>query len=74
MKKVIIQFGCEKHEVVISSGANVGQCITDMTAKVVLGYGDNVRPLVGGVEQSLDAIPSDGSVITLEQRANQKAI
>lgn len=73
MKKVKLKYGSETHELTVPSGHTVGQCVANITAKVVLGYGDNVKALVSGVEQPMDAIPSDGSQITLETRLNQKA-
>ena len=73
MKNITVKYGSEMHTVTIGSGATIGQIIMDCTCKVVLGYGDNVKALVSGVEQSLDSIPSDGTTISLETKANQKA-
>lgn len=74
MKKVTIKYGSDTHMVTVALGAAIGIIIADTTAKVILGYGDNVRALVNGVEQTNDTVVADGSTINLETRANQKAV
>ena len=74
MKKVTVRFGSEPREVTVGSSATIGQIISDTSTKVILGYGDNVKALVYGVEQTLDTVPADGTVITLETKANSKAV
>lgn len=43
-----------------------------MELRAELGYGDNCRVLVGGVEQS-DFVVLTGPSVTIETAANQKA-
>ncbi len=74
MKNITIKYGTDVRTVTVADSTTVAQLIADPTTRVVLGYGDNVKPLCNGVEQPGDAVPSDGSVITLETRANSKAI
>lgn len=52
----------------------IGQIIGDGVVRAHLGYGDNVRALINGVEQPMHAIVPDGATITLETRANSKAV
>jgi hypothetical protein len=73
MKTVTVKYGSEKHPVKCEDNANIGAVVANTTAKAVLGYGDNVKALVSGVEQTMDSVPSDGSLITLETKLNQKA-
>jgi len=51
----------------------VGDILSDRNLKAVLGYGDNVRVLISGVEQPLDAGIPNGASLTIETRANTKA-
>jgi hypothetical protein len=52
----------------------VKEVITNGTIKSALGFGDNVRVLLNGVELSQDAHLGDGDEITIETRANSKAV
>ena len=74
MKKITVRYGSEQRDVHVSSGATVGAIIADNSTKIILGYGDNVKALINGVEMSGDTVPSDGDEITIETRANQKAV
>lgn len=74
MKTVTVRYGGQSHKVTVNDSHTIAQIIADPTAKAICGYGDNVKPLVQGVEQSSDNIPSDGCVVTLETRMNSKAI
>ncbi len=74
MKTIKVKYGCETHSVTVADGQTIGQIIADPTAKAILGYGDNTKPLVHGVEQPTDSVPSDGTLVTLETRMNSKAI
>lgn len=73
MKKIIMKYGSETHAVTVAQGQTVAMLIADSTTMAVLGYGDNVKALVHGVEQPGDAVPSDGTTINLETKLNQKA-
>jgi hypothetical protein len=55
-------------------GITVGQVMANQSVKIALGYGDNVRGLIDGVEQPSSMELSDGDVLNIETRANQKAI
>lgn len=52
---------------------SVGQVIANPTVKAQLGYGDNVRVLMDGVEVSSETTISDGDSLYVEVRANSKA-
>lgn len=74
MKKITVRYGSDSRPVTVSSGATVGAIIADNSTRLILGYGDNVKALINGVEMSGDTVPSDGDEITIETRANQKAV
>ncbi len=73
MKKVIVRYGVDSTEVTVASTATIGSIISNPSTKIILGYGDNVKALVGGVEQENSAQVADGMEIVLETRANSKA-
>jgi len=73
MKNVILQFGPDMHPVTVAATATIGSIVKNPSNKIILGYGDNVKALVGGVEQPDDAQVADGMTIVLESRANSKA-
>ena len=73
MKKVIVRYGMDSTEVTVASTATIGSIINNPSTKIILGYGDNVKALVGGVEQENSSQVSDGMEIVLETRANSKA-
>jgi hypothetical protein len=68
-----VNYGIDNHAVTVVEGSTFGRVIADPGLKAVLGYGDNVKVLVHGVEVSLDTRASGVSEITLETKANSKA-
>ena len=74
MKSVTLKYGVDT-----ITKSNVDDCITieqlvkDENTQAVLGYGDNVRVLISGVEQSMGAIPPSGCILSIETRCNTKA-
>jgi len=73
MKEIIIKCGSETYSRMFAQEATIGQIVNDPNVRSQLGYGDNVRALVSGVEQPLDTIVSAGTTIRVETRANTKA-
>lgn len=74
MKNITIKYGSDTRTVTVEDGVTVRELVANPTTRTVLGYGDNVKALVSGVEQPNAAIPSGNSIVTLETRANSKAI
>ena len=54
-------------------GTTIGTILADRELKLVLGWGDNVRATVQGVEQPNTALAPDGATVVVETRANAKA-
>ena len=73
MKKLVIKYGSDTHAVTVPQTHTIAMLIADSTTRAVLGYGDNVKALVHGVEQGGDCIPADGTTLCLETKLNQKA-
>ncbi len=73
MKNITIKYGSDTRTVTVDDNITIGEMIANPTTKAVLGYGDNVRSLVSGVEQPNGACPGDNTMVVLETRANSKA-
>lgn len=68
-----VQYGVESYEKDVVNAPTIGQVRADASLKAVLGFGDNVRALIHGVEQPDNAIVPQGATVVLETRANCKA-
>lgn len=73
MKSYKVQYGTENYTKNSSTPMTVGQLKADATLKAMLGFGDNTRATINGVEQSNDTIVPDGATLVLETAANTKA-
>ncbi len=73
MIQITVKFGSEVYTRSYPEGTTVGQVLNDVDLKAVTGWGDNVRGIVSGVEQPVNAIAPDGGTIKVETRANTKA-
>ena len=74
MKTIEVSYGISRRNHTCESAETVGQVIADPNNRIVLGYGDNVQALIGGVVVSGDVVVPDGATVNLENRANQKAV
>ena len=68
-----VTYGGDTHLLTVEPHTTIGQIVNDPSTKAVLGYGDNVRALVHGIEQPLATQISGVTELTLETRANEKA-
>jgi hypothetical protein len=73
MKNITIRYGSDIREVTVESSTTVAQLLADSTNRVVLGYGDNVQALIGGIAQPGDVVVPSGSTVVIENKANSKA-
>jgi len=73
MKSITVKFGLQSLTRTFADDASVGQIINDANVKAGLGYSDNVRPVIEGVTMPHNSQVLDGSTITVETAANQKA-
>lgn len=72
MKEIIIQMGTERISRQFPSDATIGDVVQDTNVRAMLGYGDNVRALIMGVEQEFSTNAPAGATIKVETRANTK--
>ena len=70
---IIIRYGTETISKNYPSAPTVNQVVESESLRAELGYGDNVRAKVNGVEQAGTAYLTDGCTLVLETRANTKA-
>jgi hypothetical protein len=53
-------------------GTTFGQVLGDPAVKAVLGYGDNIEPVVDGVVQPIGNPVSEGDAVLVQVKANTK--
>lgn len=70
---VTVKFGSDTYNRTYGEGATIATVLTDHDLKAVTGWGDNVRALIGSVEQSRTALLPDGALVVVETKANDKA-
>lgn len=70
---IMVRFGTDEVHRSYPQGVTISQVLNDRELRVTLGYGDNVRALVAGVEQSPGAAVPDGATLVIETKANSKA-
>lgn len=70
---VRIKYGVEELTKSFTTTPTVGQIISDPNIKAGLGFGDNVKALIGGVEQPDTVGVPDGTTLVIETAANRKA-
>lgn len=73
MHKIQIRYGCESISKDFPHNTTIGQVVKDPNIKAVLGFGDNVKALVNGVEMPMEAVIPQGGTLTIETAANSKA-
>lgn len=54
------------------AGATVGSVLSNPNLKAILKFGDNVRGVVDGVVQTSSSPLSEGDVLHIETKANEK--
>jgi hypothetical protein len=70
---ITIKYGIQSVPFNSEVPVTLGQIQDNATLKAILGYGDNTRGLVYGVEQTRETFIPDGSTLVLETKANCKA-
>ena len=73
MKKITVQYGVDSITKQVESGFTFGDLADHDGLKGALGYGDNVKALVDGIEQDKRTVIPDGVIVRLETAANTKA-
>jgi len=73
MKTITIRYGVDRLEKEFEDGATVSQILGAPGVKAGLGFSDNVRALVNGVELDMALSLEDGEELVIETRCNTKA-
>jgi 2-phosphoglycerate kinase len=72
--RVRISYGADGVDKMFDFGSTIADVVQNSNLKAVLGFGDNIKVLVNGVEQTLDTELSDGISLVIETKANSKAV
>ena len=73
MKTITVQYGVDQLTTQVESGFTFGELQESDTIKLRLGFGDNTKALVNGIEQGRATAIPDGATVRLETAANTKA-
>lgn len=68
-----IRYGLETLERHYPSTPTIGQIKNDPNVKAGLGFGDNVKALINGIEQPDTVGVPENQVVVIETAANEKA-
>ena len=73
MKNITVKYGVDSITKQVESGFTFGDLQDHDGLKGALGYGDNVKALVDGIEQDRATVIPAGATVRLETAANTKA-
>jgi len=71
---ITIKYGLEQITKNYENAPTIGALKGDSNIRAVLGYGDNTKALINGVEMSNDVQVPAGAVVTFETACNSKAL
>jgi hypothetical protein len=71
--KITVKYGMDEHKLESISPPTIQTIKQSDTLKAILGFGDNVRALIDGVEQPNGLLVPDGATVLLETTCNTKA-
>jgi hypothetical protein len=74
MKKITVEYGVDSINKQVGSGFTIGDLQEDDAIKGALGYGDNTKALINGIEQDRKTVIPDGATVRIETAANTKAV
>jgi hypothetical protein len=70
---ITVKYGIDTHVLNVINQPTVADLQSNTTLKAVLGFGDNTRALIGGVEQPGHTLVPENATVVMETRANAKA-
>lgn len=73
MKNITVKYGVDSINKQVEDDFTFGDLEDSDTFKAALGFGDNTKALVEGIEQSRGTVIPAGAVVRLETAANSKA-
>ena len=73
MKNITVNYGVDSISKQVEDGFTFGDLQDSDTFKAGLGFGDNTKALVAGIEQGRDTVIPAGATVRIETAANTKA-
>jgi hypothetical protein len=73
MKTITVKYGVDQITKQVEDDFTFGDLQDSDTFKAALGFGDNTKTLVDGIEQNRDTIIPAGTTVRIETAANTKA-
>lgn len=73
MKTITVKYGVDEITKQVADDFTFGDLQASDTFKAALGFGDNTKALVDGIEQSRDTVIPAGATVRIETAANTKA-
>jgi hypothetical protein len=73
MKNITAKYGVDSINKQVDDDFTFGDLQESDTFKAALGFGDNTKALVEGIEQSRGTVIPQGAIVRLETAANSKA-
>jgi hypothetical protein len=73
MKSITVKYGVDSINKQVEDDFTFGDLPASDSIKAALGFGDNVKALVDGIEQDKATIIPPGTSVRLETAANTKA-
>ena len=74
MKKITVEYGVDSINKQVASNFTIGDLQEDDAIKGALGFGDNTKALINGIEQNRQTVIPDGATVRIETAANTKAV
>jgi hypothetical protein len=73
MKNITVQYGVDSMNKQVEDDFTFGDLQESDTFKAALGFGDNTKALMDGIEQARGTVIPPGATVRLETAANTKA-
>jgi hypothetical protein len=73
MKSITIKYGVDQITKQVEDNLTFGELQNHDGIKAALGYGDNIKTLVDGIEQDDDTVIPANATVRVETAANEKA-
>jgi hypothetical protein len=73
MKSITVRYGVDSVTKQVEDDCTFGDVQENDSIKAALGFGDNTKALVDGIEQNRETIVPEGATVRLETAANTKA-
>jgi hypothetical protein len=74
MIQVTVAYGFSRTTVALNAGARFADLKANYGLRAELGFGDNIRMLMNGIDMPLESIIPNGAFVTIETAANTKAV